>query len=147
MWVELNSLDIKAERQWMLPIEEHNYYLDFAIFCNAGFIDLETDGDSYHIQKDRIIIDNERNNKLAQKDLQVLRYNGAEIRTNMGHCIREIQNTITTLDGLSDDGLVPRKFVIEGDHIIQQLSMFESKGNYKLGNGNFDSDAEANLEK
>jgi very-short-patch-repair endonuclease len=147
MWVELKELDIKAERQWLLPIEERNYYLDFAIFCNAGFIDLETDGDAYHTQKDRIKIDNERNNQLAQKGWQVLRYNGAEIRSNMGHCVREVQNTITTLDGLSDDGLVPRVFVKEGDQVIQQLSMFESKGKYKLGNENYDSGAAVNLEK
>jgi very-short-patch-repair endonuclease len=147
MWIELKALDIKAERQWMLPIEEHNYYLDFAIFCNAGFIDLETDGDAYHTQKDRIKIDNERNNQLAQKGWQVLRYNGAEIRSNMGHCLREVQNTITTLDGLSDDGLVPRVFFKQGDQIIQQLSLFESKGKYKLGNENYDSGAAFNLEK
>jgi very-short-patch-repair endonuclease len=147
MWIELKALDIKAERQWMLPIEEHNYYLDFAIFCNSGFIDLETDGDSYHTQKDRIIIDNERNNQLAQKGWQVLRYNGAEIRFNRKHCVREVQNTIATLDGLSDDGLVSREFVKEGDHVHQQLSMFESKGIYKLGNENYDSGAAFNLEK
>ena len=147
MWFELKGLHIKAERQWLFPIEERNYYLDFAIFCNAGFIDLETDGDTYHTQKDRIKIDNERNNQLAQKGWQVLRYNGAEIRSNMGHCVNEVQKTITTLDGLSDDGLVPRVFSMEGDQIIQQLSMFESKGKYKLGNENFDSGAALNLEK
>ena len=146
MWYELKGLDIKAERQWMLPIEKHNFYLDFAVFCNQGFIDVETDGDTWHAQKDRIRTDNDRNNQLAQKGWQVLRYNGNEIRSNMGHCVREVQKTITTLDGLSDDGLVPRVFVKEGDHVIQQLSMFESKRVYKLRNENYDLGAEVNLE-
>jgi very-short-patch-repair endonuclease len=146
MWHELKGLNIKAERQWMLPVEKHNYYLDFAIFCNDGFIDVETDGDTWHAQKDRIKTDNERNNQLAQKGWQVLRYNGDEIRSNMGHCVREVQKTITTLDGLSDDGLVSRVFVKEGDQVIQQLSMFESKGEYKLKNENYDSGAADNLE-
>jgi len=146
MWHELKGLDIKAERQWMLPVEKHNRYLDFAIFCNSGFIDAETDGDTYHMQKDRVKNDNERNNELAQKGWRVLRYNGDEIRSNMGHCIDEVQNTIETLKGLSDDGLVPRKFVKEGDHVIQQLSLFEPKGEYKSGNENYDAGAAVNLE-
>jgi hypothetical protein len=51
LWSELKTLDIRAERQWLLPVEEQNYYLDFAIFCNDGFIDVETDGDIWHSQK------------------------------------------------------------------------------------------------
>jgi very-short-patch-repair endonuclease len=146
MWYELKSLNVKAERQWMLPVEEHNYYLDFAIFCNDGFIDVETDGDTWHAQKERIKTDNERNNQMAQKGWHVLRYNGGEIRSNMGHCVREVQKTITTLNGLSDDGLVPRVFVKDGNQVIQQLSLFESKGEYKLKNENYDSCATDNLE-
>jgi hypothetical protein len=98
------------------------------------------------LKKNRIKRDNERNNQLAQKGWQVLRYNGDEIRSNMGNCVREVQRTITTLDGLSDDGLVPRVFVKEGDHVIQQLSMFEPKGEYKVKNEKLDSGAAANLE-
>jgi len=146
MWHELKDLEIKAERQWMLTVEDRNYYLDFAVFCNDGFIDLETDGDTWHAQRDRIKTDNQRNNQLAQKGWQVLRYNGDEIRSNMDHCVREVQKTITTLDGLSDDGLVPRVFTKDGDQVVQQLSMFESKGEYKLRNKDYDSGASENLE-
>jgi very-short-patch-repair endonuclease len=146
MWVEMKGLDINAERQWLLPIEKHHLYLDFAIFCNDGFIDLETDGDTWHLQKDRIKFDNNRNNQLAQKGWHVLRYNGAEIRSNMGHCVSEVQRTITTLGGLSDEGLVPRKFIKNGNRVIQQLSMFESKGDYQLRNESYDSGAGVNLE-
>ncbi len=68
------------------------------------------------------------------------------MRSNIGHCVHEVQKTITTLGGLTDDGLVPRKFIKDGDTIIQQLSLFESKGEYKLRNEDFDSGAEVNLE-
>jgi len=37
-------------------------------------------------------------------------------------------------------------FVKEGDQVIQQLSMFESKGEYKLRNEDYDSGAVVNLE-
>jgi very-short-patch-repair endonuclease len=135
MWKELKKLDVKAERQWELPIEKRRYYLDFAIFCNNGFIDVETDGDTWHARKDRIPLDNDRNNELAQKGWQVLRYNGKRLREMMGKCIREVRETINSLRGLSDDGLVPRVFYQQGNQSIQQLSMFEPKASYSLYSG------------
>jgi very-short-patch-repair endonuclease len=146
MWHQLKKLEIKAERQWLLPVEDHNYYLDFAVFCNGGFIDIETDGDFWHAQKDRIKTDNERNNQLAQKGWRVLRYNGDQLRSDMGYCVSEVQKTIATLAGLSDDGLVPRVFLKDGAQVVQQLSLFESGAEYKLKNAKFDSGAAENLE-
>ena len=147
LWQELKTLDIKAERQWMLPVKKKNYYLDFAIFCNNGFIDIETDGDYWHIQKDRAAQDNVRNNAMVPLGWDVLRFNSHQIHEEMQrYCIQEIQRSINKLDGLSDEGLVPRVFVKEGDHVIQQLSMFEAKEEYKLRNLNYDSGAAVNLE-
>jgi very-short-patch-repair endonuclease len=138
MWKELKKLNIKAERQWELPVEKRRYFLDFAIFCNNGFVDLETDGDTWHARKDRIPLDNDRNNKLAQIGWRVLRYDGKQL-SNIGKCLREVRNTITTLKGLSDDGLVPRVFYQQGNQSIQQLSMFEQKAVYGLYSGATDN--------
>jgi very-short-patch-repair endonuclease len=146
LWKELKKQDIKAERQWMLPVEKHKYYLDFALFCNAGFIDIETDGDYWHIQKDRAAHDNVRNNAMVPMGWNVLRFNGHQIHEEMqGYCIQEIQKSISKLDGLSDEGLVPRKFFQENGHTIQQLSLFEAKAEYKT-QGLY-SGAEENLEE
>jgi very-short-patch-repair endonuclease len=146
LWAELKKQDIYAERQWWLPFEKQSRYLDFAIFCNDGFVDMETDGDTYHTNISDIKNDNERNNQLAQKGWRVLRFNGDKILSDMGHCIREVNNTINTLKGLTDDGLVPRMFIKEGESIIQQLSMFEGNVQSKTINKNYDSGATANLE-
>ena len=142
MWKELKTLCIKAERQWGLPIEKSHYYLDFAVFCNNGFIDIETDGDTWHATKERIASDNNRNNKIAQMGWQVLRYNGEQLHANMGECVHRLRETINSLDGLSDDGLVPRIFYQQGDQTVQQLSLFDQKTPYT-----FISGAEENLEE
>ena len=136
MWKELKGLDVKAERQWALSVEERNYYLDFAVFCNKGFIDIETDGDTWHAQRERIDRDNQRNNRLTAIGWRTLRFNGKQLREQMAeYCVGEIERTVNTLGGLSDDGLVPRVFYQQGHQSIQQLSMFERKAPYYLYSG------------
>ncbi len=131
MWREFKKLEVKAERQWRLPIEKRNYYLDFAVFCNDGFIDIETDGDYWHIRKDRAAEDNIRNNAMASKGWKVLRFNTKQVNEEMqSYCIPEIDETINHLGGLSDGGLVPRVFSQEGNQTIQQLSLFERRVEY-----------------
>jgi len=142
MWKELKTLRIKAERQWVLPIEKSLYYLDFAVFCNNGFIDIETDGDTWHATKERIASDNTRNNKIAQMGWQVLRYNGEQLHSSMRECVHRVRETIKTLDGLSDDGLVPRIIYQHENQTVQPLSLFDQKTPYTLISG-----AEENLEE
>ncbi len=141
MWHQLKKLEIKAERQWEFPSKKKRYFLDFAIFCQQSFIDVEADGDTWHARADRIPSDNERNNQLAQKGWRILRYNGKQIRATTDSCIKEVQETINDLGGLSDEGLVPRIFYQQGNQPIQQLSMFEPRAPYHL-----DSGAAENLE-
>ncbi len=142
MWRELKELDVRAERQWEFPIKKKRYFLDFAVFCHQGFIDIETDGDTWHARVDRIPSDNERNNQLAQKGWRILRYNGKQLRTAIGRCINEVKETINNLKGLSDEGLVPRIFYQQSNQSVQQLSMFEPRVPYHL-----DSGAAENLEE
>jgi very-short-patch-repair endonuclease len=145
LWLELKSLEIKAERQWLLPVKKKYYYLDFAIFCNSGFIDVEADGDFWHLRKDRIAKDNIRNNAMVPMGWDVLRFNGLQIHEEMqSYCVPEINKSINKLDGLSDDGLVPRVFFQENGQTIQQLSLFENSAVYKTKK--LYSGAEENLE-
>ncbi|OGO76108.1 MAG: hypothetical protein A3K41_16355 [Chloroflexi bacterium RIFOXYD12_FULL_57_15] len=151
LWEQLKKLDIKAERQWILPVQKVNYQLDFALFCNDGFIDVETDGDTYHIRKDRAARDNIRNNAMAKMGWKVLRFTTHQVQEEMqSYCIPEISDTIKRLGNLSDDGLVSRVFLKDGNKVVQQLSMFESPAEYKTShapkNKNLDSGAALNLE-
>jgi very-short-patch-repair endonuclease len=74
-WYELKKINIPAERQWQIKIETFNYQLDFALFCNTGSLDVETDGDSWHLIRNRVKSDNRRNNNLEALGWHVLRFN------------------------------------------------------------------------
>lgn len=127
IWKTFKAAKIFAERQWRERIGKYFYQLDFAIFCNDGRIDVEADGDTWHAQRERIDKDNKRNNELEKRGWHVLRYNGKEIREENAKYLLQVGETIKTLGGLKEDGLVPRTFLDDG---TQQLSLFEQRALY-----------------
>jgi very-short-patch-repair endonuclease len=133
LWAELKRLNIAAERQWAVPLGKKWYFLDFALFCRNGSIDVETDGDAWHVDREQTPKDNCRNNALASAGWRVLRFNGRQIRESMNdYCVPRIAKTINNLGGLDDEGLVPRVFHKRPDGIAQQLSLFEQNTEYDL---------------
>jgi len=73
LWYELKKKKIEAERQYLIREEgKIRYYLDFAIFCQKGKIDVECNGDLWHSQKTQIFKNNQRNNYLTCQDLSGL---------------------------------------------------------------------------
>ncbi len=111
LWRALIRPRIKAERQWGLQVHERYYVLDFALFCNKGNVDVETDGDTWHANKERSPLDNQRNNDLEVVNWSVLRFNTLQINEQLeDYCLPTIQDKINHAGGLSDQGLVPRKF-------------------------------------
>ena len=65
LWAELKRYEIAAERQLFVKAKDRRYALDFAIFCDHGKIDVETDGDTWHADRARIPLDNQRDNDLT----------------------------------------------------------------------------------
>jgi very-short-patch-repair endonuclease len=132
LWDDLKHIKVNAERQWLIKVGQQYYHLDFAVFCNQGQIDIETDGDFWHAQPKRIRNDNQRNNDLASIGWRVLRFNTKEIQESSdSYCLGKIEKTITTLGGLSDEGIVPRVFYPFDPGAPQQLSLFEQSGAYR----------------
>ena len=139
LWQELKRLNIPAERQMDFKGEQARYLLDFAIYCVRGRIDIEADGDTWHADKGRIPLDNERNNALGSQGWHVLRFNGKQIREGLAeYCIPKIAETINQLGGLSDDGPAPRTFHVAGGNITQQLTLFEQSAPYSVDDGDKD---------
>lgn len=131
LWDELKRRNILAERQWPVFKNDLNYRLDFAFFCNNGKLNVETDGDTWHLEKKRVASDNRRNNDVEAQGWHVLRFNTKQIKEECAeYCLPRIQDTISTLGGLSSDGLVPRKFIEKNGESAQQLTLFESKAAY-----------------
>ncbi len=133
LWEELKERRIPAERQWEELIRKRLYYLDFAIFCNGGKIDIEADGDMWHSTQERIRADNARNNELATAHWHFLRFNGEEIRERAGtYCIARITELINRLGGPQEATVVPRVFYELPDGSAQQLALFENESPYEL---------------
>jgi very-short-patch-repair endonuclease len=131
LWNELKKRNISAERQWPVFPEDFSYRLDFAFFCNQGKLDVETDGDTWHLSKERVATDNRRNNDVAALGWKVMRFNRHQIQEQSNdYCIPKIQESLNNLGGLKQDGLVPRKFLKKDAAGGQQLSLFEEKAAY-----------------
>ena len=133
LWAEFKRLKMAAERQWALSLGKVWYFLDFALFCAKGQVDVETDGDAWHADRERIPEDNRRDNALQSVGWHVLRFNGRQIRESLSdYCVPQIAETINTLGGLIDEGLVPRIFYQRPEGLAQQLSLFEENIEYDL---------------
>jgi very-short-patch-repair endonuclease len=134
LWQQLKRLSIKAERQWVLTFDSMRFFLDFALFCNEAAFAIETDGDTWHIDPVRANDDYIRQNAIESHGWHVLRFNTKEIKERMkSYCIPEIQNTINTLGGLSEEGLVPRIYYPKAG--AAQLSLFEESTSYHIDTG------------
>ncbi len=130
LWRDLKKLNILAERQWEVRTRTFNYQLDFAFFGTYGNLDVETDGDTWHLQRDQVEHDNRRDNNLGTLGWHVLRFNTQAIHEQRAeYCVPCIQETINRLGGLEADGMVPRKFYpkVYGS---QQLNLFNEKADY-----------------
>ena len=117
---------IPAERQYSIEIQKRNYFLDFAIFCNSGKIDVETDGDTWHSDPARIPLDNLRDTDLVTQGWRVLHFNTIQIREKpVEYCVAKVMENINRLDGLNDTSGIPRRFNPNDPLGPQQLGLLD----------------------
>jgi len=100
LWTDFKSSEINAERQYMFVAEKRFYYLDFALFCRDKTIDVECDGDEYHLTEDAVKYDKRRNNFITKYGWIVLRYGPEEISNNMNSVMKEINKTVKRYGGI-----------------------------------------------
>lgn len=101
LWTELKKQNLPAERQFNLQTNEANWICDFAFFCKSGTIDVECDGDTYHMRPDQVIYDKGRNNEItAVANWAVLRFTTKHLMEEMDHTIRTIKRKIDKFGGL-----------------------------------------------
>lgn len=98
LWQRLKDYRITAERQELVNIGKKKYFLDFAIYCRNGKIDVEADGDLWHHNSEKAQYDNERNNALVSSGWHVLRFTSDQIfRENGITCLESISRTMESL--------------------------------------------------
>ncbi len=96
----IDDMDIEYEREVCVQVGDNQlYFLDFAIHCSKGKIDIECDGDEYHMGNENVNYDKKRNNELTSHDWRVLRYTTEHFEKNPYHIEKTIKKTIKELGG------------------------------------------------
>ena len=109
LWEELKQRQIVAERQEFVEVDGTPYFLDFAIYCAQGKIDVETDGDTWHIERERAREDNVRDNALETAGWSLLRFNTKQISEEMtSYCLPKVVEKINKLGGPETTRLTPQ---------------------------------------
>ncbi|MGH2521173.1 MAG: endonuclease domain-containing protein [Anaerolineales bacterium] len=128
LWAALKRLQIQAERQELVTIEDRNYFLDFAVYCATGKIDIETGGDEWHANPEKAVLDNLRDNDLESRGWQQLRFTTHQIQEQMAeYCAPKVVEMINTLNGLDEGKFVPRKIDLSAPDGSYQLGLFDDR--------------------
>lgn len=126
LWSEFKRLEINAERQEFVKAGGRNYALDFAIYCESGKIDVETDGDTWHSRREDIAHDNLRDNALKTDGWRVLRFNTSQVREQLTeYCVKTIVKNINGLGGIKEGKSYSRKLNLNTSNSIQ-LKLFDN---------------------
>ena len=125
LWAELKKHNLPAERQFYLQTNTENWICDFAIFCRTGNINVECDGDAYHMKPEQVIHDKHRNNQIsAVADWAPLRFTTKHLISEMPQTIQTIKRKIDKLGGIQvvNEDEVTYRYVSKQDG---QLNLFD----------------------
>lgn len=115
LWSALRKSNIYAERQELVTVSDRNYILDFAVYCGAGKLDIETDGDKWHANPERATLDNRRDNDLESVGWTQLRFSTCQIREQMvDYCLPTISKTVNNLGGIEVPGTLGHRRIERG---------------------------------
>jgi very-short-patch-repair endonuclease len=127
LWAELKRLKLPAERQEFITANGADYALDFAIYCTTGKVDVETDGDTWHADPQRIPVDNRRDNDLETGGWKLLRFNSYHLNEEMGsYCLPTIVQNIQKLGGTDEKRVVQRDIQLDASS-PSQMSLFDDQ--------------------
>ena len=121
LWKALKYVNILAERQWKVVInKDHNYYLDFAVFCKNGRLAIETDGYTTHFDsRNQIDYDTWRQNELELDDWRFLHYTTKQVKDDWTPYLKQIEQKIKQLGGIEKPENFERKVgEVQGRYIV-----------------------------
>jgi len=128
LWDEFKKNRISAERQEVVKVDDNFYFLDFAIHCKKGKLDIETDGDRWHHNPKGSAKDNFRNNDLSSNGWNIIRFNSQQIREKIeSYCVPLIKTNINKLGGIEIDKEMTERFlkINPGAHYPTYFEEFE----------------------
>jgi len=126
IWKEFKAWKIPAERQELIEVNRHNYFLDFAIYCAKGNVAVEADGDFWHAYPEKAEEDNLRDNDLKVSGWEVFHFSSHQIEQQMAeYCLPTVVKKINALGGVDQGKTVPRKIDLNVPPGSYQPSLFD----------------------
>ena len=124
LWAAFKHEGIVAERQFVVSEAKTSYILDFAVACDRGQLDVECDGDTWHLQPNAVRYDKRRGNWLGSRGWSVMRFDGQEINQEMPKCLTQVKAAINKLGGMKRPGTIPRIFRTHAEDYPAQLELW-----------------------
>lgn len=121
-WEALKIAKVEAERQYLVNTDVKLFYLDFAIFCKERNINIECDGDRFHLSEFNVKRDKNRNNVLSSLGWSILRYTTEDIRRNLNTTIGNVKETINRYGGIEIISDKTYRYFEEDEN---QISLFD----------------------
>lgn len=119
LWNALRYINVLAERQWKIVVQNRNYYLDFAVFCRKGKLAVETDGYTTHYDTlNQIDYDTWRRNDIDIDGWRFLHYTRRQVKDNWTPYLAQIQTVIDQLGGVEEPKDIARKIGEERNSYI-----------------------------
>jgi very-short-patch-repair endonuclease len=123
LWKALKYINILAERQWKVVVQNYNYYLDFAVFCNKGKLAIETDGYTTHFDtRNQIDYHTWRQNEIEIDGWRFLHYTTNQVKDDWTPYLSQIQSVVDQLGGVETQENYTRtvseekgKYIIDGE--------------------------------
>ncbi len=124
LWEAFRREQIPAERQYYVAEATKSYCLDFAVLCTRAGVDVECDGDSWHLRPTAVVEDNMRNNLLTRRGWSVLRFSSRELdEPHIRDAVQLIRATAERLGGIELPNRVNRRFDRAGN-VVEQYRLW-----------------------
>lgn len=122
MFAALKREGLWPEREYFVelrrPAAQHArsalHFLDLALFCRERYLDVECDGDTWHIGRESARRDRQRDNLLEANGWHILRFNTEEIQRDLPVVLSRVREAINRYGGIKDDPGVVRRFQRDG---------------------------------
>jgi len=102
VWQALKAEGLQPKREYYVPGDLKGMYaLDFALFGQRRNLDIECDGDAYHLSRASARYDNRRNNFLTSRGWSVLRFTSAQIAEELPDVMYQVRTAVKDCGGMA----------------------------------------------
>jgi hypothetical protein len=122
MFQALRGIGLWPEREYYVELRRPEvtqgrpviHFLDQAIFCRDRNLDVECDGDTWHVGASNARRDRLRDNLLESNGWHILRFNTQEIQRELDVVLTRVREAVNRYGGVEDEPGIVRRFRRDG---------------------------------